>query len=71
MRDATLTTLYRLDKTALAVVSSFDEARKEDEAYWIARTPQERIRQIELLRRMNYGLAATKRLQRVFEFTQR
>lgn len=57
----------KLDKTAFSVVSSFEEADRADKEYWLSRTPYERLQYMELLRRINYGLAATARLQRVLE----
>ena len=60
-----------LDRTAFAVFSSFAEADAADRAYWLARTPHERLRHMETLRRMNYGSRATGRLQRVLEFAAR
>ena len=59
----------RVDRTAFSVVSSFEEAEAEDAAYWASRTPAERMAHLELLRRINYGDAATERLQRVLEIT--
>ncbi len=59
----------KLDKTALSVGKLSDAS--EDKAHWLARTPQERLEQIEILRRINYGAQATKRLQRVLEVAQR
>ncbi|MCC6498995.1 MAG: hypothetical protein IT313_01870 [Anaerolineales bacterium] len=61
----------RLDKSVLTVVSSFEEADKQDKAYWLSRTPSERLAYMELLRRINYGSAATARLQRVLEIAER
>jgi hypothetical protein len=61
----------RLDKTAFTVFSSFEEADREDKAYWLSRTPQERLQYMELLRRINHGSAATARLQRVLEIAER
>lgn len=56
----------RLDKTAFSVGSLDDEP--DDRAYWLSRTPAERLRALELLRRLNYGHErATARLQRVLE----
>ena len=60
-----------LDRSAFAVFSSFAEADAADKAYWLSRTPHERLRQMETLRRMNYGSRATERLQRVLEFATR
>ena len=58
--------LPRLDKTALSVGSLFDDD-EEERLYWLSRTPAERLRHTEYLRRMNYGERATARLQRVLE----
>ena len=59
----------KVDRNAFAVTSLMDEP--DDKAYWLSRTPHERLRQMELLRRINYGYRATIRLQRVLEFAQR
>ncbi len=59
----------KVDRNAFAVASLMDEP--DDKAYWLSRTPHERLRQMELLRRINYGYRATIRLQRVLEFAQR
>jgi hypothetical protein len=59
----------KVDRTVFRVDSLEDKS--DDKAYWLARTPQERLRQVELLRRINYGHKATARLQRVLEFAQR
>jgi hypothetical protein len=61
----------RLDKTKISIFSSFEEAERADEEYWFSRTPEERLAQLELLRRINYGDAATARLQRVLEIVDR
>jgi hypothetical protein len=61
----------KIDRTAFKVFSSFEEAEAETKAYWHSRTPEERLRHTELLRRINYGYRATARLQRVLEITQR
>jgi hypothetical protein len=55
----------KLDKTTLTVTPLFDES--DEKAYWLSRTPQERLHHIEVLRRINYGHRATARLQRVLE----
>jgi hypothetical protein len=57
----------RIDRTAFSVVSSFEEADAEDDAYWRSRTPAERLAHLELLRRINYGDAATGRIEKVME----
>ena len=61
----------KIDRTALSVVSSFDEADKQDKEYWFSRTPHERLQYMELLRRINYGSVAATRLQRVLEIAER
>ena len=61
----------RMDRTAFSVVSSFEEAAKEDKEYWLSKSPYERLQHMELLQRINYGPKATARLQRVLEITQR
>ena len=56
---------YRLDRTAFAVVSLEDQ---DDEGEcWSTKTPEERLRALEYVRRMAYGSAATERIQKVFE----
>jgi hypothetical protein len=58
----------KIDKTAFLVSSLSDPSDNRD--YWFKRTPIERIRQIEILRRINYGHLATSRLQRVLEVVE-
>jgi hypothetical protein len=57
----------RVDRTAFSVVPLDDDAEKR---YWHSRTPEERLRHVELLRRIAYGRAATERIERVFEVVQ-
>jgi hypothetical protein len=59
----------KIDRSAFSVGSLSDES--DEKAWWWARTPYERLRQMEVLRRINYGNRATRRLQRVLEITQR
>ncbi len=58
----------KIDKKEFSVVSLSD--RSDDKAYWISKTPAEKISHIELLRRINYGNEATSRLQRVLEIVE-
>ena len=58
----------KLDRSAFSVASLTDET--DDKAYWHSCTPYERLRQVEILRRINYGHRATSRLQRVLEITE-
>jgi len=61
----------KLDRSAFSVVSSFEEADKQDREYWLSRTPYERLQYMELLRRINYGSVTATRLQRVLEVAER
>jgi hypothetical protein len=45
--------VIEIDRTALSVASLSDDS--DELAYWYSRTPQERLRHIELLRWINYG----------------
>jgi len=55
----------KIDKRFFSVVSLSDQS--DDRNYWFARDPIERIRHIEVLRRINYGHRAAAGLQRVLE----
>ena len=59
----------KIDKKFFSVGSLSDQS--DDKDYWFAKSPIERMRHIEVLRRLNYGHGATTRLQRVFEITER
>ena len=58
----------KIDKRFFSVVSLSDQS--DDRNYWFTRDPIERIRHIEVLRRINYGNRAASRLQRVLEFAE-
>ena len=59
----------RMDKTAFSIVSLTDES--DEKEYWKARTPQERLETVEMLRQLNYGYdPATARLQRVLTIVE-
>jgi hypothetical protein len=62
----------RLDRTQMKVFSSFAEAEADDRAFWQAKTPEERLMWLELMRQSAYGYddPDTPRLQRVLEFAQ-
>jgi hypothetical protein len=59
----------KIDKTSFTVASLFDQS--DEKAYWLSRTPYERLEAVELMRQIIYGydLSAT-RLRRVLEITQ-
>ena len=59
----------KLDKKFFSVVSLSDRSDYGD--YWFARDPIERLRHIEVLRRINYGHRAASRLQRVLDLTEK
>jgi hypothetical protein len=54
------------------VVKKYDKKEvspvKEDLAYWLSKTPEERIEAIEILRRQLHG--STERLQRIARIVQ-
>ena len=57
---------FSVDRTAFSVVP-LSEA-DDEKAYWLSKTPHERLRAVELIRQTIYGYTpATARLQRVFE----
>lgn len=59
-----------LDRSAFSV-SSFDEAEKEDQAYWLSLTPEERLNALEKMRQINYDYdPASDRIQRVIEIAE-
>ena len=59
----------RLDRTAFSV-GSIDDDREEVE-FWRARSPEERLEALELIRQIIYGYdPATTRLQRVLEIAE-
>lgn len=57
----------KLNRRAFSVVPVFEDTAED--RYWQARTVDERLQHMELLRRINYGPRATARLQRVLELT--
>ena len=60
----------KVRRDAFTVASLFDES--DEKAYWLSKTPDERLEAVELMRRIIYGDEALKRLRRdVFEVVQR
>ena len=59
----------KLDRTKIKV-TSFEEAEREAAEYWRNTTTKERLQHIERLRRLNYGVRATGRLQRVLRIVE-
>ena len=59
----------RLDRSAFDIVALDQEG--DDRDYWRAKSPEERMEALELLRQIVYGYdPATDRLQRVFEVAE-
>ena len=57
----------RLDRTAFSVVT-LEQHEEEELTYWHDKTPEERLRALELTRQILYGYeAATGRVHRVLE----
>src|SRR5262245_10368398 len=62
--------MFRLDRSHVELFDSFEKAEDADRQYWLSRTPEERLLYMEYLRRLNYGRAATARLQGVLEIAE-
>ncbi len=62
---------YRIDKTAFSVTPLDDEADEDEKAYWLSKTPQERLQALELMRQIIYGYdPSSTRLQKVLTITE-
>jgi hypothetical protein len=60
---------FRVEKTAFSVASLFDES--DEKAFWLSKTPYERLQAVELMRQVIYGYEpASARLQRLFEVAE-
>jgi hypothetical protein len=60
----------RFDKTALRISSLAGPS--DEKAYWMSKTPGERLEALEIMRQIVYGYDAdTTRLQRLLEIAQR
>ena len=61
---------FQFDKTAFSV-GSLDE-EPDDLAYWLSKTPGERLAAMELMRQINYDYdPVTDRIPRVLEVIER
>jgi hypothetical protein len=62
---------FKVDRSALSVGWLHDES--DEKAYWLSKTPEERLAAIELMRQIVYGYeyATAPRLQRVFAIAER
>jgi hypothetical protein len=60
----------KVDRQALSVGSVLEPS--DEKAYWLSKTPWERLQAAELMRQIVYGYdPSTTRLQRVLEIAQR
>ena len=58
-------------KTHEEVERMIEEAKVGGRAYWLSRTPQERMRAVVVMRQKAYGYeATTAKIQRVFEIVK-
>jgi len=58
---------FRMDKTVFSAGPLGEEP--DDRAYWLSKTPQERLAAVEFLRQVMFGYdPTTERLQRIIEF---
>ena len=63
------TVFPRVDRSVIVVGDALGQS--DDKAYWLSRTPLERLEAVQLLREMAFGYdAATARLQRVLEIAE-
>lgn len=63
----------KLNRNVVKIFSSFEEAEIEEKAYWLSKTPHERLEALELMRQSAYGYENpnSERLQRVFKIIER
>jgi len=61
--------INKLDKTAFSIASLLDES--DERAFWLSKSPDERLQALELMRQSIYGYdPSTTRLQRVLTITE-
>jgi hypothetical protein len=59
----------KIDRKAFSVASTLEPS--DEKAYWLSKTPSERLQAAELMRQIVYGYdPSTTRLQRVLEIAQ-
>jgi hypothetical protein len=60
---------FKIDKTSFSVASLYNGS--DEKAYWLSKSPEERLEAVELMRQINYGYdPSSARLQRVLTVTQ-
>jgi hypothetical protein len=61
---------FKFDKTVLSI-GTHAELKAADRAFWLDKTPLERLEALELMRQLNYGYdPLTDRVQRVFRILE-
>ena len=59
----------KIDRAAFSIASLSDET--DEKAYWLSKTPYERLEALEWMRQVIYGYSpSTTRLQRILTLTQ-
>jgi hypothetical protein len=62
-----LRTKFKFDKTVFSI-GTHEEHKTAERAFWLSRTPLERLEATELMRQINYGYdPLTDRVQRVLK----
>jgi CMP-2-keto-3-deoxyoctulosonic acid synthetase len=61
---------YKLDKTVISI-GTHAEHKAAEKAFWLSKTPLERLEALELMRQINYGYNPdTDRVQRVLKILE-
>lgn len=67
----TLEKLYRINKAAFSVTPLSGNLDRDEKEYWLSKTPCERLRALELMRRIVYGYdPSSTRLERVLAIAE-
>ena len=68
-KEIELIDILKVDKKSFSLSSLSGES--DDKAYWLSKTPHERLMATELMRQINYGYdPTTARLQKVLEIAE-
>lgn len=59
---------HRIDRTAFSIIDLGDDSG--DKEYWRSRTIEERLENLDYLRKMYFGTRTKQRLQRFFEIAE-
>jgi hypothetical protein len=65
---------FKMDRTALRIYSSHEEAHNDALENWLSRPPQERVAAVEYLRMIHHGPEyhpTSARIQRVYQIIER